>query len=213
MAGVLVALLAARIGLASDARAWVLIAAFLAGMIAADFLSGCAHWFADTWGSPEWPVIGKSLIRSFREHHIDPKDITHHDFVEANGNSALVTLPVLAAASYVPLETSWGRFWATSLLVMSVALILTNQIHKWAHMDQPCGVVAFLQRLWILLPRVEHEIHHRPPFTRHYCITTGWLNGLLGGIRFWRAMEWAVSALTRAVPREDDLRRTGLQEN
>ena len=36
----------------------IIIAAFC-GIITADFISGFAHWAADTWGSIELPVIGK----------------------------------------------------------------------------------------------------------------------------------------------------------
>ncbi len=209
-AGILATALVARIGTTAGRGAWVLLPAFFVGMMAADFFSGMAHWFADTWGRPDWPVIGKSLIRSFREHHVDPLDITHHDVVEANGNNALVTVPVLAATLFVPLTASGGVFASGVLLVMCAALILTNQIHLWAHLERPPRSVAWLQRLWILLPRDEHAVHHRPPFVAHYCITTGWLNGLLGWIRFFRAMERVISAVTGAVAREDDLRRTGL---
>ena len=45
------------------------MAAFMVGFIAADFGSGFVHWMADTWGTTEWPIIGKALIRPFREHH------------------------------------------------------------------------------------------------------------------------------------------------
>ena len=39
-----------------------IIVAALCGIITADFISGFAHWAADTWGSIELPIIGKVKI-------------------------------------------------------------------------------------------------------------------------------------------------------
>src|SRR5690348_9513216 len=72
--------LALRIAAGVRASPWLALCAFMVGFVAADFVSGFVHWAADTWGTPEWPVIGKALIRPFREHHVDEKEITRHDF-------------------------------------------------------------------------------------------------------------------------------------
>src|SRR3989344_7952856 len=56
----------------------LLIPILLLSLLTADFISGMIHWGADTWGSVKFPILGKTLIKGFREHHIDKKAITKH---------------------------------------------------------------------------------------------------------------------------------------
>lgn len=77
-----------------------MLLSFVAAGFVADFLSGLVHWAADSWGSVDLPIIGKSLLRPFREHHIDPTAITRHDFIETSGDLCAVTIPIFAFISY-----------------------------------------------------------------------------------------------------------------
>ena len=63
--------------------------------LAADVLSGLVHAVCDNLGSVDTPVVGQKFIRSFREHHTDPLDMTRGDFVRVNADNFLVCLPVL----------------------------------------------------------------------------------------------------------------------
>jgi Lipid desaturase domain len=94
---VLAVLLAADVyaGMTSFGYAWLLPVLAVAAYLAADFLSGFVHFLADNFGSAETPIIGPNFVGACREHHIDPKGITHHNFVDTNGNNSLVALPFM----------------------------------------------------------------------------------------------------------------------
>jgi ubiquitin-conjugating enzyme E2 variant len=177
---------------------------FLIGMFLADFLSGVIHWSFDTWGTVETPFLG-TFIRSFREHHLDATEICNHDFIEANADSLLGAIPVVAALVVFPPPTQlvWGFY---SILTWTAILIcFTNEFHKWSH--QPRGnnrVVKFLQDCHLILPPRHHHVHHTSPHEKFYCITNGWMNPFLDGIGFWRNAESVVTFVTGWVPREDD---------
>src|SRR5262245_5469238 len=205
--GMLLALLAVRTTKGLWQAPWTFPVALVAAMIVADLLSGLVHWGADTWGTVETPLLGGSLIRSFREHHVNPKSITHHDFIEANGNSCLVLLPVVALALVVPISPGapWGLLAAMFLGILCFFLAATNEFHKRAHQDTPPRLFRALQRMHVILPATIHELHHQSPFARYYCITTGWLNAPLTAIGFFATLETVIARTTGAIPRQDDI--------
>jgi len=184
---------------------WLMASAFMTGFVLADFVSGFVHWRADTWGSPDMPVIGQALIRPFREHHVDQKEITRHDFIETNGNNCFISIVPAVCAALVPLTDPANVFTATAIFSVTLWVLLTNQFHKWSHLDEPPRWVALLQRLNLVLPRDHHAVHHSAPYTKYYCITVGWLNEPLHRLRFFQTLEWIVTATTGLVPREDDI--------
>jgi ubiquitin-conjugating enzyme E2 variant len=180
------------------------LSAVMLGFIAADFISGFVHWMADTWGTPEWPLIGKALIRPFREHHVDQKEITRHDFVETNGNNCFISIPGAVAAVLLP-DSPLCFFAAAMTFSMCLAILGTNQFHKWAHMDEPPICVRMLQRANLILPPDHHAVHHSAPYAKYYCITVGWLNEALFRLRFFQALENVITRATGMIPREDDI--------
>jgi plasmanylethanolamine desaturase len=190
---------------------WLLVASLLCGFIFADFVSGFVHWMADTWGSSEMPVLGKSLVRPFREHHVDPKAMTHHDYIETNGANCLVSLPVAAGVLFIPLDiqgwVSFSLFSFVTIGSMVFFVMWTNQIHKWAHLSaaETPLFLRVLQRLNLILPPEHHQLHHRSPYDRYYSITTGWLNWPLSKLGFYRYSERFVTAVFGLIPRRDDI--------
>jgi ubiquitin-conjugating enzyme E2 variant len=208
---VLMALIVRRTAQHADGRGFLVASAVMAGYLMADFISGFVHWLADTWGHTNMRYIGNTLIRPFREHHVDPKAITRHDFVEINGNNCLISLWVGCICLFMPLD--WAGYEAlllfgmVSLGSMIFWVMMTNQFHKWSHENEDTlpAFVKALQRWHLILPIRHHGIHHTAPFDKYYCITTGWLNWPLTKIQFFRTLEKLVTLTTGVIPRADDI--------
>lgn len=191
---------------------WPVVGGVLAGWVATDLLAGIVHWAGDTWGRPDMPLIGQSLIRTFREHHIDPKAIIHHGLVQTLGEQAIAAVPTIALLWLIEPESAWGTGVLVMLYTLIVASTASNLFHKWAHMKTPPRAARALQRMGILMSLEHHARHHRAPHLSGYCIAIGWLNPVLDRVKFWRGLEWLVWKTTGAVPREDDLGREAALE-
>ncbi|MBA2712078.1 MAG: kua-ubiquitin conjugating enzyme hybrid localization domain protein [Rubrobacteraceae bacterium] len=170
---------------------WLVPILAVLAYLAADFLSGYVHFLADNFGSYDTPILGPNFIQPFREHHVDPKGIVGNDFVDANGNNSLASLPfMLVVWVVVPLETwYYGYLFGTFFLFVCLAAFLTNQFHKWAHIDIPPAFVGWLQERGVILSREHHDIHHESPYDTYYCITAGFWNPLLDRTRFFERAE------------------------
>jgi plasmanylethanolamine desaturase len=186
---------------------WFAPLATLLGFLTADFVSGMIHWGCDTWGGVDTPIVGKSVIRTFREHHVDAKAITRHDFVETNGAATFGSIPFVLAGLLAPFDPAsfWGKFVALWTLSIGLYGAGTSQIHKWSHQDRPSRIVAWLQRARLILSPEHHADHHTAPYARSYCITGGWLNRPLEAIGFFRTLERVITLTTGAVARADDI--------
>lgn len=185
----------------------------LLGYVAADFISGTVHWLADRYGSRDLFLLGPNFIGPFRDHHVRPKEITQHDFVETNGNNCMISFWVLMLVYHaVPLAAGdlTSLFIASGLTFSMAAIMATNQFHKWAHSDSAPRLVRLLQRWHVILPADHHDVHHRAPFATYFCITTGWLNWPLRKLRFYESVEGLVHRLTGIRPGEDDAISAGL---
>lgn len=172
----------------------VLIGHGLFAYLTADFMSGLFHFLADNFGNPETPIVGKVFIYAFREHHVDPKAITRHGFVETNGANCLISLPGLIYFYYASAPVADFTFRAF-MVFFFFSIFLTNQIHKWAHTDNPPAFVRLIQRLHLILPPLHHDVHHHAPYDKYYCITSGWLNAPLHALHFFpglkRVLRWS----------------------
>jgi hypothetical protein len=83
--------LGVRLSHKAQTHATTMLAALFLGFLTMDFLSGMFHWAGDTWGSVHWPVIGSTVIRTFREFSPDFGDFARHSlanrWIEAENRS------------------------------------------------------------------------------------------------------------------------------
>jgi ubiquitin-conjugating enzyme E2 variant len=205
MAGALALVyLAGLVHLLAGASPLALAAGLLLGGLGADLLTALVHWACDTWGSEETPWLGAGLIKGFREHHVDPQEMVRHDWIEVNGEAALAAAAGFGLLSPLAWQLASGGqvFWYAGLCSLICVAAAANQLHKWAHVESPPALARALQRLGAILSPASHAEHHRGPHTSRYCISTGWLNGTLDTIRFWRGLERCVEAITGAEARD-----------
>lgn len=187
------------LSLAAGTSAWLVLPAFLLGYLLADMLSGTAHWICDTFFEEDTPVIGRLVIRPFREHHVYPQRITRYRFIEQDTMSFLLMLPPLAVAFWLgaPQQGSGAALlWCCCLLGLATGSFGTNLFHKWAHERKPPVVARWLQCSGLILMPERHRRHHRD-HSRGFCVTTGWMNPLLDALRFFPRVEHMVRLFQR----------------
>lgn len=176
---------------------WLAVPGALLGLVFGDFVTGLVHWAADTYGEENTPIIGRSLVRPFRIHHVRPLEICEHGVVETVGNTCILATPLLTlfivimASGEISAAASFAVFTAAVTVGVTVA---TNQFHKWAHQAEPPRVVRLLQRARLILSPEHHRTHHTEPFKSSYTITNGWLNPLLNRMSFFRRLEGVLHA-------------------
>jgi ubiquitin-conjugating enzyme E2 variant len=197
-ASALVVVHVARFARVPEVFSWQLLAVAAAGLVAADLVSGLVHWTADTWGHQSMPFFGRRFLKPFRVHHVNPGDFLRRDFVDCNGDVAMLVCPILLGACMLP-----PRLLAAFLLAFGAATLPTNQVHQWAHQPEPPRAVRWLQRRGFILSREAHARHHARPHTRHYCIATGWCNETLDRLDVFARAERAITRLTGVDPRAD----------
>lgn len=172
---------------------WVIALLIPLGIVLGDFVSGFVHWGADSYFHYNTPLVGAAFIKPFRLHHIYPKDICTHNLVSVSGNTCILAVPLLSVCTYLLWDDDSPAWLAAGIFltgIMSLATVLTNLFHKWAHLaERAPRIVKWLQSKHLVLPADHHQVHHTAPFNRYYCITNGWLNPLLDRIQFFPRME------------------------
>jgi ubiquitin-conjugating enzyme E2 variant len=195
-------------GIDTIGHAFGVLTAVLIGYLLADLSSGIVHWMGDTLGDEKAGWFGPAFSQPFREHHVDPRAISHHGFIETNGNTCIVALPPLIAAhAWMPAHA--GVLFYLAAFVASLALfgIATNQCHKWAHSERVPRGIAWLQRCRLIIDPDRHNRHHVPPHRDNYCVLSGWMNGFADRLRLFRAVEHLIRRTRPGWLNEEAARR------
>ena len=204
-----IGVLAYRLTQADKVSIWWIPLTVFVGLLGADFTSGFVHWFFDTWGSTDTPIVGQLAIRTFREHHVDARAMTRHGFVETNGhNIALSLLPSLTGYFALTHRSLPYALLGMTCFFMATCGAMTSQIHQWAHLPQAPRVVRWFQDAGLVIGARHHQRHHVMPHDSHYCITVGWMNAPLERIRFFPILERMITAVTGVEPRAHDIAAT-----
>ena len=188
--------------------------AILAGLYAADLLSGLLHWAFDTWFDDGLGFI-RRMVLQVREHHIHPGRIFKIHFTQDAGTLSWIALllvaPWLAAAwlaGPAPGAASGAArglaYPLAAAVVFDPLLVFMLEFHKCGH--RPCGPawVRALQRLGLVLPVRHHLTHHSGNHDVNYCLINGWADRTLGRLGLFRGLERLIQRHTGAVPQRDD---------
>ena len=201
---------------------WGTALALLAGVYAADLVSGLLHWAFDTWFNENIGFV-RRMVLQVREHHIYPKRIFDIHFTHDAGTlswiSLILTAPVVAWAIF-GLGGGWRGGVGSALAAYAILavgafsplLVFMLETHKCGHRPRNPLAVRLLQRSGLLLSPAHHMRHHSANHDVNYCIVNGWADRTLGRLGLFRALEWLVAHLSGAVPQENDhdwLRRFG----
>ena len=182
----------------------------LVGYLLADLLSGTVHWFCDSFFAPDTPLIGRSVIHPFRDHHDHPEAITEYGFLEQDSTNYILIIPLLLLAlrgGGPDLASPAALFVHGLLFAFSVGSLGTNIFHKWAHAQSVPPGVRWLQKRGVILSPQAHDLHHSS-YTHGYCVTHGWMNVVLDRVDFFARAERLIRAAIRR-PRPQDGEEVG----
>lgn len=189
--------------------AWPWTLAMLAfGLYVADFVSGLLHWAFDTWFNERNKSV-RRMVLLVREHHIYPGRIfsygVWHEAGILSWFALAISWPLFTLALLPRLLPATERYsLAVAGVTISLCVVFMLEFHKVGHRVRRGRAVRLLQRSGLLLSPEHHLRHHAREHDDNYCLINGWADMTLGRLGIFRALEQAVSAVSGAVPREND---------
>lgn len=150
--------------------------------ILADIITGIVHLTADKKFELDTPILG-NMIRPFRDHHVDPQEMTRLPLSKTLGVPSLAGAPLQITVGILVLNnvgSLWAWWFFTLLFGWTVS---TNLFHRWAHMAHPPLPVRLLQQSGIILPPSRHKLHHQT-HNKSFAITSGITNKLFDKLFF-----------------------------
>jgi len=192
---------------------WVLLAV-LAGVYAADLVSGLLHGAFDTWFDEDITFL-RRMVLQVREHHVFPNRIFHISFLHDVGTLSWISLILIGPVVLGVILSGAGPaagFVVLATAVFSVLLVSMLAFHKCGHRARQPRWIRLLQRSGLLLSVSHHSQHHLGNHDFNYCIINGWADRTLGRLGLFRGLEWMIARWSGAQPQRNDhewLRRFG----
>ena len=167
-------------------------------VMAVDFASGVLHWLEDSYGDPDWPIVGPWIIEPNMLHHRSPTAFTHKNWLQSSA-------PLLALAGSTIVIASLTDVLTWQLLLFAAIGVNVNQIHKWNHLPtrKRSRLALLLQKMSLVQTPSHHAKHHSALKDTNYCVVTNVLNPILEILHFWRLLEWSIQFLFGVSKRPD----------
>lgn len=178
------------------------VLAILAGIYAADLVSGLLHWAFDTWFDEDIEFL-RRMVLQVREHHVYPNRIFRIHFLHDAGTLSWIALMLTAPTTFIAIALDSGAVVLGSV-VFSILLVTMLAFHKIGHRARQPLWIRLLQKSRLLISASHHSQHHRGNHDFNYCLINGWADQTLGRLGFFHALEWAIARATGAQPRRND---------
>lgn len=152
---------------------------------AADFITGVIHWWEDTYGNPNWPIIGKYVVEPNMIHHRQPTKLLEGTWWQRVDTSCY------ASAAIGGILWLLG-FHSWQMIVCLIFCSQGNQVHAISHRSDIANGkwIMFLQNIGLLQSRKTHRWHHKAPYETNFCVMGEFVNPVLNYICFWENVEW-----------------------
>ena len=182
------------ISVAAYHAAWVLIVVSFA-----DLISGLVHWWEDSYGQEQWPIIGSAIIAPNRLHHVRPRAFLQNSWWKSSRYQVVAGIAVVVVAL-------WAGWLGWKLILFVVVAANANEVHKWSHRTQAENgrLISWLQAWGVIQNRRQHARHHRGLRNSHYCTMTTWVNPVVETLGIWRLLEFCVCRVTGVMPVLED---------
>lgn len=165
---------------------WYMFQLFLL-WLSADLITGIMHWWEDSYGNPNWPIIGKHVVEPNLIHHKQPNKLLEGSYWNRINTSFF-------AATAIGAILWWAGFHSWQVIVCLLFCVQGNEIHAMSHRPDKTTsrIVRFLQKTGIFQSKKAHRWHHRAPYETSFCVMTDFLNPILNKIEFWRKLEYLI---------------------
>lgn len=175
----------------------------LACVLAADVITGLVHWWEGTYGDPDWPLLGREVIRPNLVHHEKPT------LFVTMGDAWTRNYQLIGLACGATLVATLAGYSTWQLLLTVWLAAAGNEVHAWAHVRPRSRLARWLQETALVQTPHQHAKHHRAPYDSNYCTLTNVANPVLEALRFWRRLEAVIAFTTGIKPLRGTAKRGG----